>query len=302
MKAAQPFARIVVPLDGSQLAESVLPLVETLARCLGATVALLHVVEAHAPRAVHGDRHLRSVVEAESYLRSVAASLGAGLAVEQYVRGPEEHRVAGSIAQRAGELGAGLIALCIHGPADPRRFLAGSVGQQVAQMGTVPVLLMRATMPVPAQIKVLLVPLDGTPFAETAVPGALTLAHACGASIHLLRVVPTVGTLTGDQIAATRLGPMTTAAALDAEEDEACTYLRAQVQQVTQAGVSARAEVCRGAIARQITDAAARADADLIVMATHGRAGFDAYWIGSVAADLVGRARQPLLLFRTMGR
>jgi nucleotide-binding universal stress UspA family protein len=302
MNPSRPFGRIVVPLDGSQLAESILPLVATLARCLGATVVLLHVVEAHAPRAVHGDRHLRSVAEAESYLRSVAASLGGGFAVEQYVRGPEEHRVAGSIAQRAGELGAGLIALCIHGPADPRRFLAGSVGQRVAQMGTVPVLLLRATTPVPAQIKVLLVPLDGTPFAETALPGAISLARACGARIHLLRVVPTVGTLTGEQIAAARLGPMTTAAALDAEEDEACTYLLAQVQQLALAGVNARAEVCRGAAARQIADAASRAGADLIVMATHGRAGFDAYWIGSVAADLVGRARQPLLLFRAAGQ
>ena len=60
MSRPADFRRIMVPLDGSRLAESVLPMVTLLARDLGAQIWLLHVVEERPPQAVHGEPHLTS--------------------------------------------------------------------------------------------------------------------------------------------------------------------------------------------------------------------------------------------------
>ena len=65
--------RILVPLDGSRLAEWVLPPAVSLARHLGAQLTLLHVMERGAPSSVHGERHLTQIEEADRYLADVAA-------------------------------------------------------------------------------------------------------------------------------------------------------------------------------------------------------------------------------------
>ena len=80
------FAHLLVPLDGSGLAETVLPYVHLLARVDGTRVTLLHLIERNAPTSVHGARHLRTVAEAEAYLNDVAASLRRdGITVETHV-------------------------------------------------------------------------------------------------------------------------------------------------------------------------------------------------------------------------
>ena len=62
------YARLLVPLDGSKLAETVLPIVERLAAVYGSSVELLYVLERGAPSEVHGERHLRETKEAADYL------------------------------------------------------------------------------------------------------------------------------------------------------------------------------------------------------------------------------------------
>ena len=59
---------LLVPLDGSSLAESVFPAVSSLARKINISVTLIHVIETDAPETVHGQRHLKSPDEAEHYL------------------------------------------------------------------------------------------------------------------------------------------------------------------------------------------------------------------------------------------
>jgi nucleotide-binding universal stress UspA family protein len=289
------FRRILVPLDGSRLAESVLPVVTLLAHDLGAQIWLLHVVEERPPQAVHGEPHLTTAAAAEAYLAGVAARLGPGLTVETHVHSHGEPNVAASIARHVIELQADMIALCTHGPRDVRRVVAGSMGQQVGRRATTPVLLVRPQQPAPAQICDLLVPLDGTPAAARALPAAATLAHACHAAIRLVRVVPTLGTLTGDDAISARMTPSATAAALDAEVEEAQTGLAAAVEQLAAAGIAARAEVRRGDPTRTLVEAAQTAT-DLIVIAGHGRTGLGALWVGSVAAGVVNKAPQAVLL------
>ena len=71
--AAVPLDRILVPLDGSRLAEYAMGAAASLAARFHARLLLLHVLERGAPATVHGDRHLTGVEEAEAYLREVAA-------------------------------------------------------------------------------------------------------------------------------------------------------------------------------------------------------------------------------------
>src|SRR5919202_2263342 len=74
---------LLVPLDGSRLAEAALPAATMLAERLGARVTLLHVMERHAPATVHGERHLTRAGEAEAYLNGVASRFAdAGVPVE----------------------------------------------------------------------------------------------------------------------------------------------------------------------------------------------------------------------------
>src|SRR6476469_2113770 len=102
--------QILVPLDGSRLAESALPVAISLAERVRARVTLLHILERNAPAKIHGERHLTSVGEAESYLHGIASRFAdAGIAVEIHAHPSPEGNVAASVAAHAAEVGATLI-------------------------------------------------------------------------------------------------------------------------------------------------------------------------------------------------
>ncbi|MEO8288354.1 MAG: universal stress protein [Chloroflexota bacterium] len=290
--------RILVPLDGSQMAESVLPVVTALASCTGSTVIFLHIIEERPPRSVHGEPHLSNEAESEAYLVKLGQSIPSTVRVEHHVHATEEHDVALSIASHAAELDISMVILCTHGRSGPRRVVWGSIAQQVIRRTTVPVLLARPDMHVPTRITTLLVALDGTPAAEAAIPVAEELAKVCASNVVLARVVPTAGTLTGDEAAVARLVPTATDATLDAEATQAVIYLDEVAARVASHNIPVRHRVLRGDPVQMLTEAAAKADASVIVIATHGRAGLGALWIGSVGAGLMGSARCPLLLVR----
>ena len=86
------YRRLLVPLDGSRLAETILAVVERLAAAYGATVVLLHVIERGAPATVHGERHLRTALEA---LITVLVLVVAGCYVaELFLSGPNVGQMA----------------------------------------------------------------------------------------------------------------------------------------------------------------------------------------------------------------
>jgi nucleotide-binding universal stress UspA family protein len=98
----------------------------------------------------------------------------------------------------------------------------------------------------------------------------------------------------GSSAAATLL-PSATAALLDIEGQEAADELGAQRADLS-ASLAVTLEVRRGEIADELLAAVDRADADLVVMSTHGRAGVEGLWTGSVAARLIGRLTRPVIL------
>ncbi len=296
------FRHLLVPLDGSHLAEAVLPVAAAVSRALGARVTLQHVVEPAAPPTVHGDVHLTGEAEAEAYLRGVADRLAAdGVdAAIQVDRGTEGADVAVAIARRAAEIGTDLIVLCTHGGGGVQRMLFGRVAEQVLARGETPVLLMTpaAQRDRAFHVRRMLVSLDGSEMSEAALPAATELARAFGAELLAVMVVPTVATLTGDTAPAARLMPTAGAALLDAEAARAADYLDGVRRRLEREGVTATTAVERGEPVRALFDRLARPDVDLMVMATHGRSGVSAVWAGSVASRVVAHAPRPLLLVR----
>lgn len=293
--------RLIVPLDGSHLAEAVLPIAARLAEACGATVVLLHVIEKGAPARVHGEPHLTARPDAEAYLDRLARRLaGEGRLVEHHVHEVPVGNVAESIAAHAEDERGDLVLLSTHGAGGIREALWGSIAQRVLQIGRRPTLLVRAhTGAPPVSVfapRTIMVSLDGTAAAEAALPVAQTLARALGVELRLVMVVPTLDTVGGEQLPQATFQPAATRALLDSQEEQAATYLQYLAASLQSSGVPALAEVRRGGpVAELAADAAEHADG-LVVVATHGRAGLQAIWSPSVAARFLKRTQAPVLL------
>ena len=294
------FKRLLVPLDGSSLAESVLPTVVYLAQTIGASVTLIHVIERNAPPEIHGERHLTNSADACTYLARVTDQVfPAEVKVEQHVHSSEVKDVARTITEHVEEFESDLIVMCTHGRGGLRDWLFGSIAQQVIALGPTPILLIQPTLAggAPAfNCRHMLVPLDGEPDHERGLPVASALALACVAQLHLVMVVPTLPTLPRQQAAAARLLPGTATALLDLTQQRARVYLDNWVTELQAVIPVVTAQVGRGDPAEIIVRTARQVHADLIVLGTHGKKGADAFWSGSVTPKVAGRSRRPLLL------
>ncbi|HEY7519862.1 MAG TPA: universal stress protein [Methylomirabilota bacterium] len=141
------YRRALVPVDGSPLAEAILPFLIDIAAPLEMAVVLMRVVEPSPPMAVEGTRHVLMADlgklrrEADDYLASLASRLRArGITASCEVR---VGRPAERILEAARETGADLIAMSTHGRTGLGRLLFGSVAEQVLREAQVPVFLMR---------------------------------------------------------------------------------------------------------------------------------------------------------------
>ena len=142
------YKRALIPLDGSMVAESILPFILEVAGPLDMEVALLRVLVPVPPMTVEGTQVViedagRLRAEAEEYLASIAAELRAkGVRVTTAVRRGEP---VAEILAGAREVDADLIAMTTHGRSGLSRLLFGSVAAAVLSHAEVPVFLMRQT-------------------------------------------------------------------------------------------------------------------------------------------------------------
>lgn len=299
------FDHILIPLDGSEMAEAALPSAVWLCKKLGSAVTLLHVIEKDAPQEIHGQRHLTDERDAQRYLEKVSKKyFGAGTHVGIHVHTEEVSQLARSIAVHSAEFKPDLIVLSAHGEGGLHDFVVGSIPQQVISAGLVPVLLLQPDENVlykDVKFESFLVPLDGEPDHDASLIIAGDLAKKVKARLHLIRVVPTLGTLDAEEAASGTLLPATTNALLDIAEDEACDYLQEKLNGLTKEGVEASAEVERGDPAQEVVKSADERRADLIILGTHGKKGMEALWAGSVAPKIVSRTVIPILLVPVAG-
>jgi len=296
------YRKLLVPLDGSKLAEAVLPAVIGIAKRASATVTLMHVLEERAPSTIHGEKHLLDAPDAESYIKEVAARVRAeGAEVATHVQQAPEGDVVRSIVAHVEEFAPDLVILCDHGPGGLRGFVSGRVGQQVLQQGTRPILLLqpgRHGEPPPFDLRSVLVPLDGTAEHEGALASAVPLAKLFGAGLHLLYVVPTVSTLNDERARSAVLLPTAMRAILDMTQQRGTEYLDKVAAQCRSEGLTVTSEVLRGSTVDALLKRANKLHVHLIVMASHGRAGLSAFLTGSVAPRLMAKVTSPLLLVR----
>ncbi len=301
------YGRILVPLDGSNLAEQVLPYVKALAQGLRSKIELLNIILPLRPDFKDRSyvRYLGKVsglarTAAQEYLDKVAAPLrDAGLTVSTTIH---EGDAATYIVDEAQEQPDTLIAMSTHGRSGVTRWVMGSVTDKVLHATTNPMLVVRAQESKrPAADVVLrgiIVPLDGSGLAEQVLPHAAGLAKALGLSITLVNVIaiPQLSyayanfpTLPYEDL--TRIA-----------EEDAKEYLEKVVNRLRQQGVSSvEYRVTPGGPASIITDAAKAMPDHLIAMTTHGRSGIRRWVLGSVADRVVSHSTTPVLMIRAAG-
>jgi nucleotide-binding universal stress UspA family protein len=299
------FKRLLIPLDGSRLAESALQPAAVLNQKLGAAVTLIHVIEKNAPSEVHGERHLTSEDEACRYLDEISLrAFDPQADVECHVHTEEVRNVARSITNHVAEFEPDLILMCAHGNGGFRDVMVGTIPQQVIGSAKTSVLLLQpgeASMPQAVAFQRFLVGLDGDAEHERSLNVAGELALKMGAALHLVHVVQTVGTLQGKRAAAASLLPATTLAMLDMLTVSAREYLEEKASVWRAQGLAVTIDVRRGAAEHELARAAADAGCDLIVLGTHGRAGMGAFWSGSTAPKVIGQTRLPILFVPAHG-
>ena len=295
------FTRIMLPLDGSPLAECALPYAESLARATRAKLILVRAASARTlPGADPSGDQLGVIIDAESYLASVAQRLGErGVETETAVPYGD---AAGWIVDEIRIRRADAIVMATHGRSGLGRWVYGSVAEEVLAHSPVPVMLVRAwqcqTNPRElASHPRVLVPLDGSPFAEAAIDTALSVVEGLGGEIILSEVVPVP-----THVVTAEDGKVISY--LDQQEEafrrEANDYLYAVGQRISvrAPGVKVSTDVKVGDPAESITQTAHEREVALIAMATHGRTGIGRLLLGSVAGQVLRHGNVALLLVR----
>jgi nucleotide-binding universal stress UspA family protein len=291
---------ILVPLDGSPLAETILPFVETLARRSHGYVTLLHVTpvpEAVSPIQDHPaiDEVLRRASElAERYLHDLRRRLtAAGIdAVVTVAAG----RPAEEIVRQAERMDADVIALATHGRSGLQAWAHGSVADAVLHTTRTPLLLVRPGdqwAAAPHDIERVIVPLDGSWEAETALAVAESIA-AEGLPLVLMRCVEplSIGFVADPSgIPYVGMQSIITAMVQDARD-----YLEEVAERLRKRGMVVTTEVSVGAAAPGIAAYARCSPGSIVVLASHARAGWRRVVLGSVARRVAQIVPTPVVV------
>jgi nucleotide-binding universal stress UspA family protein len=288
------YTKILVPLDGSKLAEQVLPYVRLLAKVYGAQVELLRIIDPDARPPFWPPE------PTIDYLKQTAERCLPSVTQIECVE--KTGKPADVIVDVAKETPACLIAMSTHGLTGVRRWVLGSVASKVVQIAANPLLLIHPPIeegdPVaPITLKTIFVPLDGSGLALKVLPHVGALAKGLKLEVHLLRVF----TLPPDAYVVAD-GVIAQGAARYREEfqREADEYLDGKVQELRAEGLErVIATSIEGDPASEIIDIACKTDFNLIAMSTHGRSGVGRWVLGSVAEKVVQHSRDPVLLIRT---
>lgn len=297
--------RILVPLDGSRLAEQVLPCARMLGQGLPAELVLFRVVS--MPLEVQDVLEkdilkagvLISLLEAKAndYLNGIADALRKiGLNASHAV---ETGPAAEAIVDYANRKAIQLIVMATHGYTGIKRWTHGSVAERVLQSASVPVLMgcgLRGGLSTGQDARLcqqILVPLDGSATAEQVLPPAASIARALEAEMILFRVsiVHVVGSIVGEWIQPLE-GDLRTADQL------AQNYLDRLAGRLAEQGIEVSTTVQMGAVAESIVEYAQTRKIDMVAMCTHGRTGLKRWAMGSVADRVLRAGGVPILLVR----
>lgn len=290
--------RILVPLDGSSLAEASLPAARRIAAALDAELLLLHVVETSPPGEVHGQAHLADAERARAYLAERAAALG-GVRTAIHVHEEGESDAARAIGEHVEELRSDLVVIATHGAHRFGRFLRGSVAQRALFFGGAPVLTIPAETAVdPESWRTLSITVDSSGEHRLPLGWLADFARALGLGVELLVAMDTRRSLSGEEFAIARSMPGAMAQALEAATIEAESWLEGLARSEEFAGLAVRTELMRGSPERALRAHEGGGHGDIMVVGTHGKSGLGAMWEGSAASKILPKLKGPVLLVR----
>jgi len=285
------YEKILVPLDGSELAENTaLPYVESVAGAFDSEIILTNVT---------GLSEIDLGRLYSTYLDGVARKLEAELeAIGKRPRVGWEvlsGKPAEEILKAADRNKANLIVLSSAGRSGPGRWVLGAVATKLLRASSLPILLIKAREEAEAAkpFQSILVPLDGSPEAEVVLPHVASLATKIGSRVTIFEAIDMAS-----------LGPTEFAgyseSAVRGLEATVTKYVCGIRDQLKGQGLTGEctAEKAIGPAADEIVDYAEKHDIDLIAMATHGRSGVKRWVFGSVAEKVLHAVHIPILLVR----
>ncbi len=290
------FRKIMVPLDGSDEAEAILPYVSRIASGMDLAVALLSVMDRGAMEmreSYYSSLFERAEQEAKGRLHNAAHQLQQdGVRTEELVI---SGRADAEITEAADRLGCNLIAMSTHGRSLLGRGILGSVADRVVHTARIPVLTVtpgkvRAYHGSDTVVTRLVVPLDGSALAETVLPYVKEMASKLGYTVVLLRVVrPLHYFWVGEH-------PPEINEENALMENEAREYMEATAEGLSRDGVAVEWRVLVGHPTTIVLEQIRDIPHSIVAMTTHGRSGLRRWLIGSLAETLVRSGGDPVLI------
>jgi nucleotide-binding universal stress UspA family protein len=309
------FHHILVPLDGSQRAESAILVAARITRATGGSLVLLHVVTLPTAYAFSAGEPFVLAQEGSDveYQKAAAYLKRHAQAEELHGIRVQTHVMAGTPPQRILDCieteSIDLVVLCSRGETGLKRWALGSVAQKILRHSSAPVLVLHESTDAPnpqhsaeqRSVRVL-VALDGSMLAEESLVPAALLATALSipakGELHLVRVVPApepvnaAEALSGARqldLSAAQASLQMAAESLQGREN--LTITTSVVEDPDIAGALLRT-VAGGVLAT----GEARDACDVIVITTHGRSGLARWAMGSIAERVLDGTRLPLLV------
>ncbi len=297
------FKKILIPLDGSEVAEAVIPFAREIAARSGAELLFVSAVQQVGiwDATVGLQAMKRESQIAADYLATVEKDVSG----EDQKVGTQvlDGAAAEAVLAGADESGADLIAISTHGRSGISRWLFGSVATHILERAAVPLLVLRPKegedrgAPGPV-VKKILVPLDGSEVAKSILPVIEEFAKTMGASLVLYHSVAPLSAYPGFESA----GAAALGEAIEEMQRQAKEILARAAEEVVSRGVEATTVVSLGTPVDGVLTAANELDVDLIAIATHGRSGFGRAVLGSVADGVIRRSADvPCLVVRPTG-
>ena len=295
------YASVLIPLDGSALAEQVLPYARFLAAGSKLPIELLQVIDLEnlslltdPERGRYIDKLLEEkTADADAYLKAIARTFEAGRVTCVVAKGKAED----AIIDRADGEKQRLIVMATHGRSGIQRWLLGSVADRVLHGSASHVLLIRAYEPpknlAAATLKTVIVPLDGSPLAESVLPTVVALGKILKLDVILIRTYTLPPAIAADQYA-------TYSDELVRQlETEAQDYLTEKVTELKKNGLgNVSSRVVHGYAAEQIIGLARHTQDNFVAIGSHGRSGIKRWALGSVADRVVQHSGDPVLIVR----
>ena len=304
------FKRILVPLDGSPLAEKSLPYAEDMAAHLGSEIMLVNVASP-LERMYKPDY--------QAYKSRTAADMEQRIKKSAHLPGGEKIKVVSSVINTEGILmhpaehivnyaeknNVSVIIMATHGRTGIGRWALGSTATKVVRAAKCPVFLVRAGSSIPkVHLSKILVPLDGSPAGEASLPYIEYLAKKFGSTVSLLGVVETIYEILPSSVQMNYYGGAGLIRVPYTEEqmkpfvDATEKYLKAVKEKLQTQGIEASYTTDVGNPGETIIEAEKASGATMVAMSVRGHSTAGAFDYGHVADQVLHAGTLPILMVK----